>query len=146
MLVIGVVLLFIGAGVAIYGNYLNNDLSSQMEALYDGRLNPGDFALSLGWVILGAGALCILLLIVCKITEGMSERTPRQGNDMRYHYVNGNHWCSDCGTRLNPGDEFCCRCGAKQNFPRESKCLQCGAELEPGAAFCAKCGKERQSE
>ena len=60
MLVIGVVLLFIGAGVAIYGNHLNNDLSSQMEALCYGRLNPGDFAVSLGWVILGAGALCAM--------------------------------------------------------------------------------------
>ncbi len=49
--------------------------------------------------------------------------------------------CQNCGTELQPNEQFCYRCGQAIEQEIEKRyCVWCGAELEPDAAFCWKCG------
>lgn len=143
MLVVGVMLLFIGAGVAMYGNQLNNDLSSQFEAVLDGRVNPGDFMLYLGLIIACAGALCIGLLIACKISEAMASRNSETLTE-RTDTLKNVRWCSSCGAKLSGNDNFCFHCGEKLGQQNVATCEQCKTVLEPSMMFCPKCGKEQK--
>lgn len=47
--------------------------------------------------------------------------------------------CRNCGAVLEPGQEFCPKCGTKR---QENKrvCKNCGAVLDDGQIFCASCG------
>ena len=47
-----------------------------------------------------------------------------------------NALCGSCGSRLDPGDRFCSRCGSAQ----EQTCSSCGAEARPGDVYCSGCG------
>ena len=55
-----------GAGSAIYGNHLNNDLDAQLEAIWNnGTKNPGDLWLILGGIVAVIG----LVLLVSKLIQ-----------------------------------------------------------------------------
>ncbi|HET7009462.1 MAG TPA: zinc ribbon domain-containing protein [Anaerolineales bacterium] len=45
-------------------------------------------------------------------------------------------FCGSCGSRLDPGDRFCSRCGHAQ----EQACSSCGAEARAGDVYCSVCG------
>lgn len=143
MLVVGVILLFIGAGVAMYGNYMNNDLNFQYEALLDGRVNPGDYMLYLGLIIACAGALCIGLLFACKAFEAFSSKTTEVHTE-RTDIIKDACWCISCGAKLSGKDMFCFQCGANQGLQSVDTCKQCKTALEPNMMFCPRCGKERE--
>lgn len=49
--------------------------------------------------------------------------------------------CPACGAMLDPGAQFCTRCGTKAE-PELSSCPVCHAPVAPGARFCTKCGAE----
>lgn len=58
-------------------------------------------------------------------------------------------FCYHCGSTLEPGTQFCPRCGAAVQAgpaqpagqaPQGSVCTRCGARLEPGSLFCDQCG------
>ena len=58
-------------------------------------------------------------------------------------------FCYHCGSTLEPGTQFCPRCGAAVQAgpaqpagqaPQGSVCARCGARLEPGSRFCDQCG------
>lgn len=53
--------------------------------------------------------------------------------------------CSNCGTILKPGDNFCKKCGSAVKVPQIRVCTKCGAELEEDHAFCPKCGQKADS-
>ena len=46
-------------------------------------------------------------------------------------------YCSNCGTKLQEGFEFCPECGHKF----ASVCPKCGAEVK-GGKFCLECGEK----
>lgn len=142
MLIFGMILIFVGAGVALYGNHLNNDLDSQFEAIIDGRVNPGDFMLYFGLFIAVAGMLCVVLLIAGKVSEALTAKTvgTRSEQTDNTEYV---RWCRSCGKRLDVKDAFCFQCGAKQDYQSNYLCKQCATVLEPNMKYCPKCGRER---
>ena len=47
--------------------------------------------------------------------------------------------CSSCGGRVDPGDQFCMRCG-QQLVEAIRRCGKCNAFPAPGDAFCMFCG------
>ena len=65
--------------------------------------------------------------------------------------------CPNCGTELQEGDAFCCRCGYKVEKPIEEqtptvetfspdeklqkdRCPNCGANVQKDSLFCERCG------
>ena len=50
--------------------------------------------------------------------------------------------CSNCGSTLGDGQEFCPKCGTPKNAPKKNVCGKCGAELQDGQEFCPKCGQK----
>ena len=48
--------------------------------------------------------------------------------------------CSNCGTPLGDGQDFCPKCGTRKEQQMKNTCSNCGAELADGQEFCGKCG------
>lgn len=48
--------------------------------------------------------------------------------------------CSNCGTPLGDGQDFCHKCGTRKEQQTKNICSNCGAELADGQEFCGKCG------
>lgn len=48
--------------------------------------------------------------------------------------------CSNCGTAVNEGDEFCPNCGA--SLSETKKCPSCGATNKASSKRCTACGAE----
>lgn len=48
--------------------------------------------------------------------------------------------CTNCGTELTEGQEFCPKCGTARM--KRNVCEKCGAELQEGQEFCSKCGQK----
>ncbi len=46
-------------------------------------------------------------------------------------------YCPNCKTEMEPGKNFCTKCGKNIEPP---KCAKCSKPLEPGAKFCGSCG------
>ena len=44
--------------------------------------------------------------------------------------------CRSCGSALEPGDQFCGKCGG----PRAFACPSCGADVGEEDRFCGRCG------
>lgn len=50
--------------------------------------------------------------------------------------------CSNCGSTLGDGQEFCPKCGTPKNASKKNVCGKCGTELQDGQEFCPKCGQK----
>lgn len=50
--------------------------------------------------------------------------------------------CSNCGSTLGDGQEFCTKCGTPKNASKKNVCGKCGTELQDGQEFCPKCGQK----
>lgn len=58
-MILGILLILAGAGAAIYGNSLNNDMAAQLESIFaNGASNPGDI-----WLYAGIGVAVVGLII-----------------------------------------------------------------------------------
>lgn len=57
-------------------------------------------------------------------------------------HTNPTDVCSNCGTPLGDGQDFCPKCGTpKAATPKKNICGKCGNELQDGQEFCPKCGQ-----
>lgn len=62
MVIIGIIALIAGVGLAIYGNSLNNNVEAQIESLFSaGQVNPGNTWLYIG---IAVGVIGLILLVV----------------------------------------------------------------------------------
>lgn len=63
---------------------------------------------------------------------------------LEQHYeekgTNPSEVCSNCGTPLGDGQDFCPKCGTRKELQTKNICSNCGAELADGQEFCGKCG------
>ena len=50
--------------------------------------------------------------------------------------------CSNCGSPIGDGQEFCPKCCAPKNAPKKNVCSKCGAEIQDYQNFCPKCGQK----
>ena len=67
MLILGIIALLAGAGVAIYGNMLNNDAEAQLKYLLEtGKTNPGDMWLYIGIAVAVIGLVITIVSIIKK--------------------------------------------------------------------------------
>lgn len=48
--------------------------------------------------------------------------------------------CPACGSVLEPGAEFCEKCGKAVSESEENICPSCSKRAKPGAKFCGRCG------
>lgn len=72
MLVLGILLIIIGAVGAFYGNYLNNDFEAQLSSLLDtGTANPGTVFIIGGFIAVGVG----LVLLFVGLTKKKQQAT-----------------------------------------------------------------------
>ena len=64
-MIIGFILVIIGAGICIYGNHLNNDIESQLLSVFEkGQTNPGNMFLIIGGVAVAVGVVLIVLRLI----------------------------------------------------------------------------------
>ena len=69
LLIFGIIATVCGFASVIYGNYMNNDFSSQL-AHYGSSMEPGAL-----WIIIGIAAIVIgVILIICGIYRFRSEK------------------------------------------------------------------------
>lgn len=74
MLFLGILLLLIGVGGAIYGNYMNNDFEMRLEYFFEtGNTNPGDIFLYAGIVI----AIIGLILFIIGLIKHIQNKTQK---------------------------------------------------------------------
>ena len=55
--------------------------------------------------------------------------------------------CPECGTEVDPGDNFCVNCGADlaSAEPTLEECPGCGTAVDADASFCATCGEDLEA-
>jgi hypothetical protein len=54
--------------------------------------------------------------------------------------------CPDCGSSVDPGDNFCASCGADLRAGETLEtCPGCGDEVEDGDSFCPNCGEDLEA-
>lgn len=53
------------------------------------------------------------------------------------YYTRDSRVCPSCGARMDPGIEYCIKCGTRMFL----NCPNCGAETKANARFCEKCGR-----
>ncbi len=59
--------------------------------------------------------------------------------------ADGGAWfCTECGTKNNPGGKFCSNCGTKRQTAPEGTCGNCGWKIPEGQdpKFCPECGNK----
>ncbi len=146
MIIIGSILMAVGLGTMIFGFVRNNDLEAQLASAFStGSLNPGTIWIVLGFVVLAAG-LVLLLLGLNKRAGAAPGMTARPAPAVREIL------CPCCGRRVEASLSFCTSCGANlkkarpEAAPRakldaEQVCPFCESILRPGAMFCPACGR-----
>jgi len=73
-----------------------------------------------------------------KILSGEEVSTEVEETDIKEVEADTNS-CPNCGSEIDPDDQFCGSCGGSLN---EKKCNSCGAVLQPKDTFCRKCGSK----
>jgi len=55
--------------------------------------------------------------------------------------------CPECGTEVDPGDNFCVNCGTDlaSAEPTLEECPGCGTAVDADASFCANCGEDLEA-
>lgn len=65
MIIGGIILLIAGIASAVYGNSLNNDISSQLKSVFSsGQANPGNVWLYLGIAVAVVGLVLLIAGLV----------------------------------------------------------------------------------
>lgn len=72
-----------------------------------------------------------------KEPEG-EKKTSTEKEEERVEEGEKQHFCPNCGAKVDAVDVFCGKCG--KPVTEELKCVGCGEKVEPGDMFCRKCG------
>ncbi len=92
---------------------------------------PPSQYVAFGWWVAVGAALVLLLAVVAEMAVAASYRAPLS-------VVWGQPRCRQCGGRSPWEAVFCPQCGRSQGVGQP--CGACGGWLEPGANFCMRCG------
>lgn len=122
MIAFGIFMLIGGIISAIYGVYLNNDVSSQLESFFSsGNTNPGDIFLYIGIIVAVLGVVFIFIGSVKNSNRqrpqyppyGMPPQYPTYGVPVQPQAPVQAAFCSNCGTKLDTDAKFCPGCGSQ---------------------------------
>lgn len=125
MIIVGILLLIGGAGLAIYGNNLNNSFEAQWDALWNnGTTDPGSSYIIIGIIIAVIG---LILLLYALLKSDNEENT--KGTTIIVQ-PNTNLSTKQDDTYVKVDGYYQCRiCGNKQILTNGGKCLNCNEEL-----------------
>lgn len=100
MIILGIVLICVGAVSYIYGEQLNNNVGMQLESLFNtGSIDPGSIYVTIGIVVAVIGLIFTIIGIIKKYQRPSKSKA----------------CCSSCGASLVNGAVFCGNCGNKVN-------------------------------
>lgn len=129
MIIIGILLLCGGGGLAIYGNSLNNSFEARWESLWtNGSTDPGSTYIILG-IVLAVLGLVLLLYGLFKSTNENNASDTQSNQSATLHPTQKNNISSDEIFVKVDGYYQCRTCGNRQILTNSGKCLNCGEDL-----------------
>ena len=129
MIGLGSVLTVVGFVLAIIGNSINNNVSTQMNSFFEsGKTGTGDNLVAIGVLLAIVGIILLVAGILVRIFKDKNIGiTPKRVIV-----------CRKCGTELSEGAKFCNNCGEPTSDLK--MCPKCNAEMPKTAKFCNNCG------
>jgi len=140
MIVFGIIFVLIGIILFAVGGAMSGTILEMYPFyirffLVRGFRKPAYFA---AWVIFIAGLILVLMHFLDKPLKNYRQNKERHLRNI------GKKLCGKCSFTLDINDEFCEKCGAKQetsaSFILSRFCHICGEALGAKASFCKKCG------
>lgn len=155
VLILGFVVLFIGAGIAISAQSEADSADLYQRYMYPDWYEQKVTEASIGWTAAGVGVLLVAVGLVIAVATGRKESVQYVDLSAQSQHgppINSNsaRFCTYCGQPIAQGGSFCAHCGGKLQTSGQSnasdsnqvqrQCPRCGEKVPKGAYSCRRCG------
>ena len=138
MIFAGLLSFIVGIILTAQGSSLNNDISAQMESVFNnGTTDPGS-----GYIIFGVLFIITgIILFFWGIVRMNNEESNQQQSEKPA--AEPAELCEKCGASIARGCKYCSQCG-NETKPKEqwTTCAYCGEKISTKSIFCMHCGKK----
>ncbi len=144
MLVLGIIMIVIGAGAYIWAKNMQDSFEYSWYAMWGSSdYEYVDVILYIGIFLLIVGAVIFILGCTKKISQSNNKEVPMQNVVPSYNQQLLT--CKQCGAQMSTSMAFCPQCGAKKDIlnqpePNNSFCGFCGEKISSDEKFCHSCG------
>lgn len=120
-LIVGLILVIVGAGIAVNGNSVATEATSCNNSFLCLLVNSSDNGASMqnqydtgiGEILVGVIVGIVGLVLIATAFQGRANTAPPQAFQSGSASVPSSRFCSNCGSPVKGGARFCGMCGAQ---------------------------------